>query len=78
MSTLAFFFSILGTSADVIPATSSALADVEVLNAACVSTALAFCGAAPAEKICGSSRTVSALCGFKNHTKNSKKILKTP
>ena len=50
MSTLAFFFSVLGTSADVIPATPSALADVEVLNAEGVSTALAFCGAVPCGK----------------------------
>lgn len=50
MSTLAFFFSILGTSADVILATPSALADVEVLNAEGVATALAFCGAVPCGK----------------------------
>lgn len=50
MSTLAFFFSMLGASADVIPATSSALADVEVLDAEGVVNTLTFCGAVPCGK----------------------------
>jgi hypothetical protein len=50
MSTLAFFFSMLGASADVIPATLSALADVEVLDAEGVVNTLTFCGAVPCGK----------------------------
>ena len=49
-STLAFFFSMLGNSADVIPATPSALADVNVLDAAGVVATLTFCGAIPCGK----------------------------